>query len=243
MKKLCAVHAQGSSSAMLARLGLSLLVTVALALTFWAITLPAARAQALSPLQLIQQGLPPGRTLGDASKSQVLAAVCAAVRQHREMAPDITQVAVRAHHEYAGDIVATVLRCSPNLDCDFAGTIVVAAVRVAQEDASIIDDAALAVAPDCADAIQQATEQAANIPGEGPAEGGGFNTGGPIGAAPLPGTVGGGGGGGFNPQEQVILVCDNGTQRQVPENNLGAFLSSHPGSFVGSCQATPTTNR
>ncbi len=240
MKNLRTVPSGGLQSVPFARLIWPLLLTAALGAGLWIATLPAARARAMTPADMIQEGLPPGKTMKSATKPEFLSAVCAAVRKHREAAPQITRVAVAAHREYAGDIVATVLRCSPNVDCDFVGVIVGAAIQAAPGEASIIDDAALAVAPDCADAIQAATEKSAgDIPAEGPDN---FGGGAPLNQVPLPGSIGGGGGG-FNPQDQLLLVCDNGTQRTVAQSQLGAFLSSHPGSFVGSCQPTPTTNR
>ena len=251
MKKLLRVSDGGLFSMVSAGMALSLLLTLALAAGLWVATLPAARAQTITPTEMIQEGLPPGKTMKSATKPELLSAVCAAVKKHRDVAPAITRVAIITHREYAGDIVATVLRCSPNVDCNFVATIVGSAMRVAPSEASVIDDAALALAPDCADAIQNATSQdgkdmldgkdileGKDIPSEGPTDFGG----GPNNQLPLPGSVGGGGGG-FNPQEQLFIVCDNGTQRTVRESQLGAFLSSHPGSFVGSCQPTPTTNR
>ena len=223
-------------------MALALFVTLGLAVSFWMATTPAAQAaRAMTPTEMIQQGLPPGKTIGNASKPEMLSAVCAAVKRHRPEAPAITEAAVKAHKAYAADIVATVLRCSPSVDCAFVGTIVSAAIPAASEEASAIDDAALALAPDCADAIQSATERSvASDVAEGPA---GFSTEAPSNQAPLPGSAIGGGGGGVNPQEELVLVCDNGTERRVRTSQLADFLGSHPGAFVGSCQPTPTTNQ
>lgn len=242
MKKLFTASHRSFPSNPIARMALALVFTVFLALGFWVATLPAAHAaRTMTPVEMIQEGLPPGRTLGTATKPEVLSAVCAAVKRHRPEAPAITEAAVAAHKNYAGDIVATVLRCSPSVNCAFVGTIVSSAILSAPDEASTIDDAALALAPDCADAIQNATERArAGDVAEGPA---GFSSEGPSNQVPLPGSAGGGGGAGFNPQEQLVLVCDNGTERRVRESQLADFLGSHPGAFVGSCQPTPTTNQ
>jgi hypothetical protein len=234
MKNLLMIFPKGLISKATARMSLSLLLTAILATGLWVATSPVARARAMTPAEMIQENLPPGKTMKSATKPQFLSAVCAAVKKHRDVAPEITKVAVSTHREYAGDIVATVLRCATNVDCEFVGAVVRAAVRAAPDEASTIADAALAIVPDCADAIQQAS----NIPGEGPDSFGG----GPTTQLPLPGSTGGGGGG-VNPEDQLILICDNGTQRTVRESLLGGFLSSHPGSFVGSCQPTPTTNK
>ncbi|MBA3962841.1 MAG: hypothetical protein H0X40_13215 [Chthoniobacterales bacterium] len=235
------------------------LLTVALAASLWVATLPTARARVMSPKEMIEEGLPPGKTMDDATKPEFLAAVCAAVRSHEPDAPAITRAAVLAHRPFAGDIVATVTRCGPKGDCGFVGTIVRAAIQVAPSEASVVDDAALATAPDCADAIQASTGGSGSgreiadskdgkeildgkdVPAEGPAGVEGFGSA-PSNQLPLPGSTGGGGGG-FQPGENVFSVCDNGTQRSIRESELGPFLLSHPGAFVGSCQPTPTTNR
>ncbi|MGI8436634.1 MAG: hypothetical protein ACR2NX_06975 [Chthoniobacterales bacterium] len=243
MKKLHQISPRGFLATGFVRMTLSFLLMAGLAGGLWFATLPAAHARTLSPTEMIQEGLPPGKTMRNANKPEFLSAVCAAVKKHRPEASQITRIAVMTHHEYSGDIVATILRCSSSLDCGFVGRVVTAAIQVAPSEVSVIQDAALAIAPDCADAIQAATildSKDAKDTGEIPAEGPGDL--GPISQVPLPGSVGGGGGG-INPGEQVFTVCDNGTQRSVRASLLGAFLTSHPGSFVGSCQPTPTTNR
>jgi hypothetical protein len=145
-----------------ARTLLSLLLTPTLGAGLWIVTPPAALATlSLTPAEMIQEGLPHGKTMKKATKTKFLSAVCAAVQKHREAAPEIANVAVAAHREYAGDIIATALRCSPSLDCAFAGVIVTSAVHSAPGDASIIDDAALSVAPDCSDAIKTGRRPAA----------------------------------------------------------------------------------
>ncbi|HEY2801938.1 MAG TPA: hypothetical protein VGI85_15205 [Chthoniobacterales bacterium] len=224
-------------------MALSLFVVSTLATALWVVTMPVARARTLTPAEMIQENLPPGKTMQTATKQEFLSAVCVAVRKYRPAAPEITKVAVRVHREYAGDSVATVLRCTPSGDCEFVENIVRAGVLNAASQASAIQDAALSVAPDCADAIQDALardgkeilaggKEILEPPAEGPA--------GPIALLPPPGSVPGAGG--FNPPGHV-QVCDNGTQRSISQDQLAEFLSSHPGSFVGTCQPTPTQNR
>jgi hypothetical protein len=245
MKYLRTVSQGSVISSAFARMALSFFVMTALATVLWVVTLPAARARTLTPAEMIQENLPPGKTMHTATKPEFLSAVCAAVRRYRPAAPGITMVAVSTHREYAGDIVGTVLRCTPSGDCEFVENIVRAGVLDAASQAAAIQDAALSAAPDCADAIQDALardgkeilgggKEILQPPAEGPA--------GPIALLPPPGSVPGGAGG-FNPQENVVQVCDNGTQRSIRADQLAAFLSSHPGSFVGSCQPTPTQNR
>lgn len=250
MNKLHKISEPGFSSGGGARLVMSLLLSAVLAGSLWFATLPAAFARNVTPSEMIEQCLPPGKTVQTASKAEFLAGVYAAVKKHHAQAVEITKAAVEAHHNYAGDSVATILRGVSRLDCNFVEAIVLAALQAAPGEASAIDDAALAMAPDCSDAIQTANS---GLPGGGPdggARGGlGSRGGGDFGGGTAGVGVGatsfggGGGGGGFNPQDQLLLVCDNGAQRTVRETLLGAFLRSHVGSFVGSCQPTPTTNR
>ena len=237
MKKLLTVSHGGRFSVTSTRTGIFLLVSFTLVASLWIATLPVALALLMTPTEMIEQGLPPGKNVRNATKAEFLFALCAAVKRHRPDSPAIAKVAVVAHHEYAGDIIETIIRCASaeEPDCEFVGAVVAAAVAAAPDSSSGIADGALAAAPNCADAIQQAL---APVPGEGP----GFESAGPTSALPPPGSVGGGGGG-FNPQGQPILVCDNGTEVQVLPNQLSTFLSSHAGSAVGACQPTPVTNK
>ena len=216
------------------------LLALGLTTALWVATIPVASARLMTPKEMIEAGLPPGIVMKTASKPQFLTAVCAAVKEHRKAAAAIAETAVTAHHEYAGDIVATVVRCS-NGNCELAGAIVAAAVSATPDDAVAIEDAAVAAAPDCADAIQAATANVGHA--GGPSQGGTTITSGapPTNQAPFVGPIGGGGG--FDPNIATIQVCDNGIQRFIPANQLGGFLRTHPGSFVGACVVTPSTSR
>ena len=46
-----------------------------------------------------------------------------------------------------------------------------------------------------------------------------------------------------NLEEVMSAILDNGIQRFIPANQLGGFLRTHPGSFVGACVVTPSTSR
>ena len=231
----------------------TLLLALALTGVFWVVTIPAAIGRLMTPTEMIETGLPPGTMLKTASKPEFLAAVRAAVKNHRKSAPGIARAAVAAHREYSGDIVAAIVRSTGGegkADCALTGEIVAAAIAAWPDSASVMTDAALSAAPACADAIQSGAardgrevvdrrETTEDVPAEGP---GNFGVPAPTYlTAPL-GSVGGGGGG-FNPQQPVIQVCDNGRQRGVPASRVDHFLNTHPGSFVGSCQITPVASR
>ena len=98
-----------------------------LAAGFWTALLPAALAREATAADMIADQLPGRKTLKNASKSEFLDAVCAAVRKRRSAAAAITQAAVMARRESAGDIVEAVLRCSGKINCELVGLIVTAA--------------------------------------------------------------------------------------------------------------------
>jgi hypothetical protein len=220
---------------------LALFLAVGLTSALWITTSPMEAARMMTATEMIEAGLPPGIMMKTANKPQFLTAVCGAVKDHRKAAPAIAETAVGAHHEYAGDIVATVIRCA-NGNCELTAEIVGSAVAAAPESAAAIDDAAVAIAPDCADAIQAATSKAPEAVGEGPPEDN-TNFGPPPSDFPPVVLDTGGGGGGPIPQNTIIGVCDNGQDRRILVSNVGHFLTTHPGSFVGRCQVTPVTSR
>lgn len=184
---------------------------------------------------MIQAGLPAKKTMKNATKTEFLAAICAAVRKNRSAAATIAPAAISARREYIGEVVGTVLRCSVQSDCKLAGEVVAATVLAEGAAVTAIADAAIATAPDCGDAIQDAARRAAS----GPNNQADSNAVGSDNQSSLPGS-GGGVSEGFDPRERLILVCGNGTQRTVRESQLDGYLASHPGSFVGSCPPTPT---
>lgn len=261
MKKLPEVFRRRSR---LAQAGATFLLALGLTSGLWLATSPVAHARLMSPSEMIEAGLPPGIQIKSAGKPQFLTAVCAAVKSHHNSAAAITKLAVGSHRDYAGDIVATTVRCSrgETVDCDLISSIVAAGISAAPESAAVIDDAAVATAPDCVDAVQTRTESdgkqvldgkemlgdgkeildgkevLSDIPGEGPGDFGSPPANPPPPFGPL-----GGGGGGFNPDDTLVMVCDNGRQRTIRGSRIDQFLHRHPGAFVGSCQITPATSR
>ena len=204
-----------------------------LAAGFWTALLPAVLAREATAADMIADQLPGRKTLKDATKSEFLGAVCAAVRKRRSAAAAITQAAVMARRESAGDIVGAVLRCSGKTNCELVGSIV-AAATTAEGDPAKIADAAMAKAPNCAETIREASRRGAKANDRAEAE-----------TAPEQGPLIGTSNGpdeGFDPHEQLNLVCDDGTQRAVRASQLDDFLRSNPGSFVGVCQTPPQTN-
>jgi hypothetical protein len=205
-----------------------------LATGFWTALLPAVLGREATAADLIADQLPAKQTLKNATKSEFLEAVCAAVRKSRTVAAAITHAAVTARRESAGEIVGAVLGCSGKINCESVGSIV-AAATAAEADAAKVADAAMAKAPNCTETIRETTRRGAKANDRTAPE-----------AAPEQGPLIGTNNGpdeGFDPHEQLNLVCDGGTQRAVRASQLDEFLHSHPGSFVGACRTTPSTNR
>lgn len=204
-------------------------LTVALSIAFWTAMTPVANAQEMSPTEMIEAQLPEGKTLSTATKSELLSAVCAAIKKYPNAAPGIVKAAVDARKEWTADIVRTALRCLPGrVECDMVADIVTAATAANPDDASQIMEIALQLYPNCRGVIGQ------------PPDEGEFGAAPPNVLAP-PGSIGGGGG--FNPQENTVTVCDNGVNVQVPVSQVNEYLSTHPGSRLGACDVTPSTNR
>jgi hypothetical protein len=236
-------------------------IGIGLALCLWVATVPQATGRDMGPAEMLASKLPPGKTLANASKPELLSAVCAAAKRFSKDVPQIVRAAVGARKNLAADIVAAAIRCQSEgtPDCGAVGDIVAAAISGARGAASAISDAAVSTAPDCADAIQAGVQRAsaggggergnggegtsaadgssAGQAGEGE---GNFSPNGPSNLNPPPGSAGGGGGGA---PPANLVVCDNGTETTVAANRLGRFLRDHPGARVGACQPTPRTNR
>jgi FecR protein len=132
-----------------------LLGGLALGFAFWTTTAPVAKAREMTPAEMIQSKLPPAKTLVTASKPEVLFAVCGAIREWTNDAPQIVRTAAEARKESARDIVATGIRClGDHPDCKLAGGIVGAGLAVNPAAASNIIDLALQLASDCRGAIE-----------------------------------------------------------------------------------------
>ncbi len=210
-------------------------VVLALSAGLWFAAAPASHSRDLSPAVLIEGALPAKKTIEEASKADLLSAVCAAVRKHRKSGAGITMAAAAARGEYASDIVGAVLRCAGKIDCEYVGAIVKAAVSIRPGAATAISDAAMARAPNCEQTIQAAVRAAAR------SEGDRVRTNSPSPAEPSPSIdTSADADEKFDPHEQLDLVCVNGTQRAVRESLLADFLRTNPGAVVGPCPPTPS---
>jgi hypothetical protein len=239
MKKMLMVTSGEHLSASV-RAAFVFLLGLALASTFWMTTAPSAVGAEMTSMQMIASQLPHGVTIQTASKAQFLEAVCAAVKHHRDAAPQIVKAATQTGKATPREVVSTSVHClgTPDskggVDCALIAEVVAVGVSVSPDDASAIVDEAIQIVPDCREAIGQIL----HVGGVGVG-----NFGNPaININPPPGSVGGGGGG-FNPEVARITVCYNGVEVQVLATELGAYLRSHPGARVGHCQPTPVTNK
>ncbi|HEX8310697.1 MAG TPA: hypothetical protein VF614_05225 [Chthoniobacteraceae bacterium] len=194
---------------------------VALGFALWTATAPISVAQDASPEQMIQQSLPQGRTMANASKPQFLAAVCSAVKKFRNAAPQIVRAASEARAAWRNDIIRTAVRCLGTRDCALLGRIHSALISAYPDDASAITDLFVQLAPDCDFG--------------GTPDPGGFENP-PGNLNPPPGSVGGSGG-----QGNLVAICHNGFVIFVSPNAVQAHLNH--GDTLGACQVTPSQNR
>jgi hypothetical protein len=207
---------------------LVLFVGIALSCGFWIASMPMAHGQASrTPVEMIQSKLPQGKTIPTATDTQLLDAVCKAVKQWPRETPLIVRTAAGARKSVHGDILCMAIRCNHDdkqlVDCGWVVDIVREWNRAYPEEASRLTEMVVQCAPDCRDALQGGL-------GEGNFE----NP--PINVNPPPGSVGGGSGG------NVCIVCHNGQEIEVACSDLDNFLKGHPGDFAGPCQPTPVTN-
>jgi hypothetical protein len=206
------------------------------AFLFLVAIVPDLTGKEVTPAEMIQSKLPKIKTIGDATRSEVLSAVCAAVTNWPNEAPQIVRTAAGARKEISGDIIDKSIRClrpdpkDGSLNCDLVGKTVAAGISADPEKASNIIDVATQLAPACRDAIE-----AADPPTEGP---GGT---GPSNINPPPGSIGGGAD--ADPLKSKVTVCDNGQNVQISAVKTQGYLGSHPGSRLGACQASPGLNR
>lgn len=210
---------------------------------FWVGTLPLASAREMTPAEILQSKLPPPKTLANATKQELLNAVCAAVRSQPAAGAQIVRAAVEARKAAAAEIVAEAIGCAKGpQNCALTGELVNAAIAASPDQAAAIVERATAAAPDCRGAIEQALHNSGGARGEnigGEAEGFGSA---PVNQNPPPGTFSAGGGG-FNPQADKCTVCHNGHEISIPCAQVEKYLSNHPGDTLGACQVTSTTNR
>ena len=202
---------------------------VALGFTLWTATAPLSNAQDTSPTRMIEESLPQGRTMANASKPQFLAAVCSAVKKFRSAAPQITRSAIETKGPWRNDIIRTVVRCMGTRDCTALGRVLNALNSAYPDDANATTELFLELAPGCASAFGGGG-------GTGDDEGNFGNA--PGNQNPPPGSIGGGGG-----QGNVIAICHNGRTIFVSPRGAEQHLANHPGDSLGPCQVTPTQNQ
>ena len=195
---------------------------VALGIALWTATAPISVAQDASPEQMIQQSLPRGRTMANASKPQFLAAVCSAVQKFRNAAPQIVRAASEARPAWRNDVIRTAVRCAGNRDCDLLGRMHNGLVGAYPDDASAITELFARLAPNCDFAGGTADEGVYDNP--------------PGNLNPPPGSVGGRGG-----QGNLVAICHNCRVIFVSPRAVQAHLAH--GDTLGACQVTPCQNR
>ncbi|CAN5209676.1 hypothetical protein BH20VER2_BH20VER2_09580 [soil metagenome] len=207
---------------------------VALGLTLWTATAPDANAQRMNPTRMIEEHLPQGVTIANASKPDLLSAVCAAVRKYRNAAPQIVRVASEARPQWAGDIVRSAFECLGARDCALLGRVLNAAVSAHPDDAAMLTDIAIQSSPECASSFSGDGKSVRDAGDERDPVGFGLA---PLNQNPPPGSVGGGGA-----QGNVVAVCVNGRTVFASPRGAEDILNNNPSARLGPCVVTPIRN-
>lgn len=189
---------------------------------------------------LIELKLPQGTIMKKASKSQLLAAVAAAVQHWREFSPEIVKSAITTYPAWATEIVRqAIISLGRPHDCQLIGFIISGAIAAVPDQTSQIHDLALSLAPECHEILEHLPAPGSNCGGGG---GGGGESEGDFNAPPgnlnaPPGSSGDGG------TQNLCIVCHNGHEIRIPCSHVAQFLRNHPGDFAGPCRPTPVTNQ
>ncbi|MDQ2868096.1 MAG: hypothetical protein M3R59_06785 [Verrucomicrobiota bacterium] len=203
--------------------------TLLLGAGLWQLTAPLVQAQQMTGEAMIAQELKqiaPRATLATASKAQFLDAECAAIHQFRGSEPAIVRAALDLKAKWRDSIIQTAVRCSDK-DCALIKRIYNGVTDgMNDQDKARYLETFTVYAPDCF----------AGGGGEG-----GFSN--PVGNINPPSGSTAGGGGGFNPEEGKVLLCDNGMQVSVFASQVNEYVENHPGTYLGVCQPTPSTNK
>jgi hypothetical protein len=224
----------------------AVLLLAAVGLIFWAVVAPSALARGGGPAELLQSNLPKSKTLGSASQSEVLDAVCSAIRKSPRDAAQVVTAAAGTRKELAADAVGKALTCVGSLNSELVAGIVAAGIAANPDAAAAITERAIMIAPDFRSAVERSSRaDSSQTEASGhAAEGEGGFTNPPGNQNGPPGSFAGGGGG-FNPQEGKCTVCHNDKnphEISIPCSQVPKYLADHPGDYEGSCQATPVTN-
>ena len=206
-----------------------LAVSLLLGAAFWMTSLPLAQAAAVTPAEMIQVNLPHAMSLANASKADMLSAVCKAVTKNQKDAPDIVRTAAGARKELTADILKTAVHClksdKDDPDCKLARSTLQEAIAADAEQASSLTELFIGLTPTCIESPEEGPNANSN------------NVGNINGA---PGTTGASGGSGNG---NTCAVCHNNHSIQVACSERDHYLKQHPGDTPGPCEATPHANR
>src|SRR4051812_26063275 len=121
-----------------------------LGVALWTATAPMAQAQTPAAVtSMIEENLPQGQKIANASKADLLSAICAAVKKHPQSAPQIARMATAARPDLAKDILRTVFRCLGTTDCPLLGRTLRAIIAAVPNEASGLTALAIGVRAGC----------------------------------------------------------------------------------------------
>lgn len=239
MKMLLKIYCGERLPAQMFRNALVLLVAAVLMTGFWAATTPLVSAAPVNATEMLEANIPSKKSLANASKSDVLAAVTAAVKSSATNIGRFVKLAAQAHSGHTNDIVSAAIRAlGRNPDCQLIVDAAEAGIEANPDAAASIVEAALRIAPACRGQIENIGTRGEGRGGE---DGEGNFANAPANQNPPPGSVGGGSAGQAG-QCQVCHRDGQGRRRTITIscNALPAHIGH--GDTEGACPVTPTQN-
>ena len=237
MKKLLTVSGGEHFAGRIRRTLGVLLIGFGLSTALWVATMPVAEAQtnqvSLNFVRAIESELPQGQTMANASKPNLLRALCAAIKKDRRNAAQIVRSAVSARQQWSKDILRAAFNCvgTTRANCDLLGDIYQSYIAAKPDDANDATELAVQLAPECASSFQAR--------GDGEGEGNfGDATANQL---PPPGSISGGGGS-QSGRCQVCHTSGNGQRKTLTISCNAVPAHIGHGDTEGPCPVTPTQN-
>jgi hypothetical protein len=227
MKKIFTVVNRAGILRSSCKTGVALLAIIGLTSAFWISSSPLAQAVQKTPDAMIMEGLQ-GTSIGQAGKSQLLNAVCKAVRKYKDDSAAIVRTATGARSEFKTQIWCEAMKClreTRGMDCAGVANTVKKWIDEDSGNAAAITES-ISNCIGCREQLQALGQ-----------EGEGNFTNPPGNVNPPPGSVGSGAG------QNTCIVCRNNNESTISCDQVDQFLKDHPGSNAGPCQATPVTNQ
>ena len=235
MKRLLTVSKGEHFAGRIRRTLAVLLIGVGLSTALWVATMPVAEAQtdqvSLNFVRAIESELPQGQTMANASKPNLLRALCAAIKKDRRNAAQIVRSAVAARKQWSKDILRAAFNCvgTTPANCDLLGDIYQAYIAANPDDANDATELAVQLAPECASSFQARGDGEGNFGNDQTNQN------------PPPGSISGGGGS-QSGRCQVCHTTGSGQRKTLTISCNAVPAHIGHGDTEGPCPVTPTQN-